>query len=262
MPILKDSDMKKSIIWLLTIVMSITFGALLYFQIMYLENMVKMREAQFSETVMRCLSATSSYLEKKETLHFLEEDVNIIESNLYGEHPFAIDGENIRYSVESPDRTVTKYTLAVEVDRSQQDPSMLGFQSPTGNVSSHYRDMQEVIRSQYLYQKGLLNEVILSILRDSGKRSVFERADSTIIRSYLASELANNGLTVPFVFAITNNKHNIIYASQNYDDSLSKGVYSQVLFPNTDSQLRLNVQFPDKNNYIFSSVRFCVYGLC
>ncbi len=253
--------MKKSIIWLLTIVMSITFGALLYFQIMYLENMVKMREAQFSETVMRCLSATSSYLEKKETLHFLEEDVNIIESNLYGEHPFAIDGENIRYSVESPDSTVTKYTLAVEVDRSQQDPSMLGFQSPTGNVSSHYRDMQEVIRSQYLYQKGLLNEVILSILRDSGKRSVFERADSTIIRSYLASELANNGLTVPFVFAITNNKHNIIYASQNYDDSLSKGVYSQVLFPNTDSQLRLNVQFPDKNNYIFSSIRFIIPSL-
>jgi len=39
--------MKKSTIWLLTIVMAITFGALLYFQIMYLENMVKMREAQF-----------------------------------------------------------------------------------------------------------------------------------------------------------------------------------------------------------------------
>ena len=71
--------MKKSIIWLLTIVMSLTFGALLNFQLMYLENMVEMREAQFSETVLRCMASTSAFLEKKETMHFLQEDVSIIE---------------------------------------------------------------------------------------------------------------------------------------------------------------------------------------
>ena len=75
--------MKKSTIWLLTIVMAITFGALLYFQIMYLENMVKMREGQFSENVMRSLYATAGYLERQETLHFLEEDVKVIESSVY-----------------------------------------------------------------------------------------------------------------------------------------------------------------------------------
>ena len=249
--------MKKSIIWLLTIVMAITFGALLYFQIIYLENMVKMREAQFSESVMRSLSATASYLEKKETRHFLQEDINIIESNLYDENPFSMENENLKYSVESPDGTVTKYTLAAEIDRSKQDPSKQGF-SPTGNVSSHYREMQEVIRSQYLYQKGLLNEVILSILRDSGRRPVFERADSTTIRNYLTTELAGNGLSVPFVFAVTNSKDAILYASNGYDESATRGIYSQVLFPNTDSQLRLNVEFPTKNNYIFSSVRFII----
>ena len=238
--------------------MAITFGALLYFQIMYLENMVKMREAQFSESVMRSLSATSSFMEKQETLHYLQEDINIIESNLYDENSFSLENENLRYSVESPDGTVTNYTLAAEVDRSRQDPSKLIFPSPTGNISSHYRTMQEVIRSQYLYQKGLLNEVILSILRDSGRRSVFERADSTTIRNYLTTELAGNGLSVPFVFAITNNKGAILYASNGYDDTATKEVYSQMLFPNTDNQLRLNVQFPTKHNYIFSSVRFII----
>ena len=95
--------MKKSLIWLLTIVMSLTFGALLYFQIMYLENMVKMRDAQFSETVMRCLSSTSSMLERKETMHFPEEDVNIIESNLYDDTSYGSNGENFKYTIESPD---------------------------------------------------------------------------------------------------------------------------------------------------------------
>lgn len=252
--------MKKSIIWLLTIVMSLTFGALLYFQLMYLENMVNMREAQFSETVMRCMSATSSFLERKETLHFLQEDVNIIESNLYEDPYYAYGGNggNLKYSVESPDGTITKYTLAAEVDNSHSDPAKIAYPSPTNNVESRYRNMQEVIRSQYLYQKGLLNEVILSILRDSGKRPVFQRADSTLIRNHLSAELANNGLTLPFEFAVSTSKDNLVYASAGYDENLTKGKYTQVLFPNTESSLKLNLEFPNQKNYIFSSVRFII----
>ena len=93
----KRKEMKKSLIWLLTIVMAITFGALLYFQIMYLENMVKMRDAQFSESVMRSLSATSSFLERRETLHFLEADINVIESSLYDDYGKDGTTENLKY---------------------------------------------------------------------------------------------------------------------------------------------------------------------
>ena len=46
--------MKKSTIWLLTIVMACAFLGLIYVQIMYMENMVKMRNEQFSEMVKRC----------------------------------------------------------------------------------------------------------------------------------------------------------------------------------------------------------------
>ena len=234
--------MKKSIIWLLTIVMSLTFGALLYFQIMYLENMVKMREAQFSETVMRCLSSTSAFLERKETLHFLTEDINITESSLY-------DG-----SILSQQTNANQSGSEL----SRQPSSKFGNSSQVGSLESRYRDMQEVIRSQYLYQQGLLNEVILSILRDAGSRPVFERADSTVVRNYLVSELESNGLNVPFEFAVTTAKNSIIYATDGYDVNLEKGVYSQILFPNTDSKLRLNVEFPTKRNYIFSTVRFII----
>ena len=39
--------MKKSTIWLLAIIMALTFGALLFFQFFYLKNMTNMREQQF-----------------------------------------------------------------------------------------------------------------------------------------------------------------------------------------------------------------------
>ena len=136
--------MKKSVIWLLTIIMALTFGVLLYFQIMYLENMVKMRDEQFSEGVMRSLYSTSEFLEREETLHFLEQDINIIESSFYHD-----------------------YTNTKSAETTRIEPSRI-FPPANQNVAQRYRNMQEVIRSQYLYQKGLLNEVILSILRDAG----------------------------------------------------------------------------------------------
>lgn len=255
--------MKKSTIWILTIIMAITFGALLYFQMTYLDNMVRMRDAQFSESVMRSLYATSGYLEKQETLHFLEQDVNSLESSLYNT-TYAPPGPynaNIKYSIESPDGTVTNYTLSSVVDRSKSDPEKIDFKSPPRDIGSRYQTIHEVIRGQYLYQKGLLDEVILTILRESGSRPAVERADSAVIKNYLSTELANNGLNVPFSFAITDGKESILYSTEQYDPATKMNAYSQVLFPNSDVKYYLHVQFPTKHNYIFSSVRFIIPSL-
>lgn len=228
--------MKKSIIWLLTIVMALTFGSLLYFQIMYLENMVKMRDGQFSESVMRSLHATAGYLEKQETLHFLEEDAMGIEPLLYEE------------------------TVTIDIGPGERpNKSGLSYPSPTQSVGSRYRNIQEAIRTQYIYQKGLLNEVILTIMRDAGSRPVIERMDSTVIRTYLANELHSNGLDVPFVFSVSDRKGRLIYSCEGYDiDADQREVYSLPLFKHTDNNYELNVEFPTKKNYIFSSVRFII----
>lgn len=238
--------------------MAITFGALLYFQIMYLENMVKMRDAQFSEIVLKCLSSTSAYLEKMETMHFLKEDVAVLQSAM----------------IEIEDEGHNQYSLSREVIDSingmlSQQTNELGLKSPTivppvnphgkiDNVQSHYRSMQQTLRSQYMYQRGLLNEVILSILRDAGNRPPKERADSTIIRDYLRNELESSGLTMPFYFSVTNARNQLIYSTRDYQLGTTKNLYSQTLFPNTGAPLRLNVEFPQKNKYIFSSVRFII----
>ena len=67
--------MKKSTIWLLAIIMALTFSCLLFMQITYIENMVRMRNEQFSEAVKRSLYAVSSQLEQDETKRYLAEDI-------------------------------------------------------------------------------------------------------------------------------------------------------------------------------------------
>ncbi len=231
--------MKKSQIWLLTVVMAITFGALLYFQIMYLENMVKMRDGQFSESVMRSLYSTSGYLERQETLHFLEEDANSLAASQLREDFSSNDAPGVTSS-EAP------------------SASPLQFPSPVQNVGSRYRNLQEALRTQYLYQRGLLHEVILTILHDSGKRPVIERADSTMIRNYLTSDLARNGVELPFGFAVFDDRSNLVYSTPDFSDIPEKERYTVNLFPNTDTSYSLSVGFPTKSTYIFSSVRFII----
>lgn len=247
--------MKKSTIWLLTIVMACTIGSLLYFQIMYLENMVKMREEQFSENVMRALYSTAGYLERQETLHFLEQDANVIESSLYFDTR-DLDEEGLMEGELGYEGPVPGFEAFTGTEH-RVDP--LGTASSgRGGVSSRYHTLREVIRSQYLYQKGLLNEVILTILRDAESRPVMDRADSTLIKDCLSTELANNGLTVPFEFAIYNERDQQVYQSAGYVRTAGRAQYTQVLFPNTNARYYLNITFPTKGKYVFETVRFII----
>lgn len=243
--------------------MAVMFGALLYFQMTYLDNMVRMRKQQFTESVKRSLYATSTFLEKQETKRFLEQDIKTLESALYNSNyapPGPYSG-NIKYSISSPDGTVTKFTLTSVVDKSKSKPHKVDFAKPSRDIGSRYQTTYELLRGQYLYQKGLLDEVILTILREAGSRPVIERADSTVIRNYLTNELENNGLNVPFSFAVTNSKDQVIYATDRFDTSVTMNTYSQVLFGNSDVKYHLKVQFPTQPNYIYSSVRFIIPSL-
>ena len=120
--------------------------------------------------------------------------------------------------------------------------------------------MQEARKGQYLYQKGLLNEVILNMLSKASNRPVMERIDIKKLESYLKSEFENNGLNLPFQFAIYNKNEKIIYSSNQYDPKIEGNLFTQAIFPN-DPPAKINylkVYFPTKRDYISSSVKFMI----
>ena len=127
-------------------------------------------------------------------------------------------------------------------------------------INTRYQDMQETLKGQYLYQKGLLNEVILSILSKSSNRPITERADSSVVNNYLKNELSNNGINLGYEYAVIDRKGNEIYKSKGYTSEAETKTYTQVLFPNdpVNKMTYLKVIFPKKNDYIFSSIRFMI----
>ena len=235
--------MKKSTIWILTGVMTLTFLGLLYVQIMYMENMVKMRNEQFKELVTRSLYGVSSMLEQNETKYFLDQDLEEAEAIYRAPRP----APSYIPPIETRDST------ADYIDR----PANL---SRLRDLSSTYSTRQEILKGQYLYQKGLLNEVIFTILSQASDRPITERADSATVSDYLASELEHNGVKLPFEFAVSLRNGGIIYSTDAYNPERQTDVYSQVLFANdpANRQHMLNVTFPTKSDYIFSSIKFMI----
>ena len=106
--------MKKSTIWLLLIIMALTFIGLLYIQIMYMENMIKMRNEQFTEAVKRSLYAVSTSLELDETQRYLDEYLEEEEKKMLSSYNQQQDNQDIathQFSIVSPDGTVASFSF-------------------------------------------------------------------------------------------------------------------------------------------------------
>ena len=115
--------MKKSTIWILGIVMGLSFLSLLYLQISYIEKMVKMRNEQFDESVKRGLMAASKEVESAEVARWLREDISEAEKRAW---ELTEQGQALvqtqRFTVTSPDGS--KYS-AMELQTITNKPSEL-----------------------------------------------------------------------------------------------------------------------------------------
>ena len=257
--------MKKSTIWFITIIMAVTFAGLIYVQFLYMNNMVRMRDDQFEESVRRSLYAVSSMLEQEETRHFLEE--NLAQVDNCQRYKVTPSTEGVSMSFTTPSGRRGNLTIEDAPDKlpgSSPVPSSLTPKAG-GNLEQRSRTLQETLRGRYLYQRGLIDEVILNIIARSSNRPIAQRADSLMVRNFLRFELENNGLKIPFEFAVANRNGALIYHTAGFPSGVSrqeerKEVYTQPLFPN-DPINKINyleVYFPTKADYLFSSIRFMI----
>ncbi len=238
--------------------MAITFIGLLCIQIFYMKNIVQIRYEQFKQGVRQSLVSVAQRLEQDEARYFLEEDVNSVHSSsiiaqYLGDNVPNLSG--VKYSFTTSTGLVADLTIKGDV----QEISKLQI----GNdVIDHYRNLQNSYHNRYLYQKGMIDDVILNIVSSASNRPIRERADSAVVARYLRQELDTLGLRMPFEFAIANYAGTVLYKSSDFQASHTDrdNMFIQALFPN-DNTGRLNylkVYFPTKKDYIFSSISFMV----
>lgn len=249
--------MKKQTIWILTILMAITFTALLSIQIFYMKKIVEIRYEQFSQGVRQSLLSVVTRLEQDETRYYLEDGVNNVQSqSIQSQTLGTLTGqEGIKYSFTT--------TSGLEADLTiKADPSQITKLQIGTSVAGSLNNLRQNYNTRYLYQKNMLDDVILNIMTTASDRPIIQRADSSLVGKYLRQELDTLGLRVPFEWAVINRAGIVQYRSAAYNPAAASpdNTYVQTLFPRDPSSRHyfLKVYFPTNKDYIFKSISFLV----
>ena len=215
--------MKKWMIWTNCTVMGLCFMVLLYLQMQYARRMVAMRQEQFDESVFRSLDHASRNLERSETLDYLQELMQ-----LYGD-------------------TLDSYNTPIMADVTQ----------------SGMREFQKRIRNAYVYEREVLEEVVLRVLYASSEKDFRERLDTDYLEQELEANLRFNGIDVPFHYRIFSSDGIELYRCDDYDPRGEEYSYKQTLFRNdpTGKMGLVSVHFPDQNKFILGVADMVVLAM-
>lgn len=261
--------MKKSTIWMIAIVMGLSFLGLLFLQLSYIEDMAKMKKEQFDESVTRSLHQAARNLELNETLRYLEKDVNETERRAFRHDSMMVGSGQLngvvqhshQYAVSGKDGTVySSFQLKTITTKPSAVPKGMILRSDKNKITEASKSLQEMVRNRYIYQKALLDEVVYNILYTASDKPLKERVNFRLLDQDIRSELMNNGINIPYHFTVETADGREVYRCPDYTGKGEEYTYSQVLFRNDQSSKMgvVNIHFPDINTYIFSSIRFMI----
>ncbi len=262
--------MKKKTIWIIAIIMGVCFIILLGLQLTYIKEMANMKKEQFDESVNRALYQASRNLELNETLRYLERDISDTERLAIAmDSVGAQTGSRNGAAAQSPHqssaegREGTAYssfelkTIAVQPSRM---PKAMILKTDKNSNTAASKSLQEIVKNRYVYQKALLNEVVLNMLYSASEKPLAERVNFKILDQDLKAELMNNGVNIPYHFTVSTQDGREVYRCPDYTDEGAEYTYTQMLFRNDPSSKMgvVKINFPDINGYIYSSVKFMI----
>ena len=265
--------MRKSTIWILGIIMGLSFLSLLYLQVHYIEEMVKMRKEQFDESVKRSLFQAAKNLEYDETLRYLEKDVEQTEraAQAYEQNDGNHQDNNgtviqhRRYTLSHPDGSLySSFELRTITSRPSVVPkAMISRNHGKNTIPQTSKSLQEIIKNRYLYQRAMLDEVVYNILYTASNKPLEERINFKNLDQYLKTALFNNGIDLAYHFTVVDKDGREVYRCPDYDEEGEDESYSRILFQNDPPAKMgfMKIHFPSLDSYIYSSVRFMIPSL-
>ena len=229
--------MKKRTIWIIAIIMGLSFVSLLYLQLSYIKEMAKMKKEQFDESVYRSLYQASRNLEMNETKRYLEKDLKATERKAYKQDSVIVDGldgtikHSHQFAVAADDGTVySSFELKTFAIRPANVPKAMILRTDKNSIAEASKSLQEIVRNRYQYQRALLDEVVYNILYTASDKPLKERINFKMLDQDIRVELLNNGINVPYHFRVETSDGREVYRCPEYSAEGESSQLSQYRF--------------------------------
>ena len=259
--------MKKKTIWTIAVIMGLSFILLLFLQLTYIREMANMKKEQFDESVNRALYQASRNLELNETLRYLEKDVRETErkenhqgNGSAGAQKDDADSSSRRTANSFRGSNYLTFRMKMKMDNPVNMPKAMILINDKNSNNAASRSLQEIVKNRYVYQKALVDEVVMNMLYSASDKPLKERVNFKILDQDIKAELINNGVNIHYHFTVTTQDGREVYRCPDYSDEGSEFTYTQVLFRNDPSSKMgvVKVHFPDINSNKFSRIKFMI----
>lgn len=235
--------MKKRTIWTLATIMAITFGALIWTQVRYFNEIVHARQEQFDENMGRILFIVARNLELQDARDAIEQEVLKTED----EHIRQANTEllNLQDSITRialNAKDYRNYNIKHTIDRELHD---------------------EDIRQRLTNQKELMSRAIYAILYAPNDKPVEERIDFNTLDHSIQNHLKRNGMDIKYHFSVATADGRELYRCPDYEDPDGAKVYTQTVFANdlAAQQAVVSIHFPQMRQYLYATARFVMPAL-
>ena len=142
--------MKKKTIWTIAVIMGLSFLALLFLQLKYIEEMAEMKKEQFDESVNRALYQASRNLELNETLKYLEQDVTSTQhdgTEASTDEPDSMPNSNQTNTTAKSKNIYSSFDLKTLKNNPAQIPKAMIMRNNDNSLTATKKSMQEIVRN-------------------------------------------------------------------------------------------------------------------
>lgn len=235
--------MKRTVIWIICLVMGISFVVLLVLQSHYAADMVRMRQQQFDENVFLSLDDAARKLEQAETFSYLQE--------VLANHPELHDpDEDFYYEDED------SLGYGPDLDDAMASQAM-AYPIPQGQMSATtIDDMQSQVEMAYAYGQEILDEVVCAVVYTASKKQLEERLRLAEMDNYIRIALEQHGITQTFHYIVYTAEGEELCRCPDFNPEGSEYSYTQMLFRSdpTGNKGSVRVHFPDRADYVMGAM--------
>ena len=230
----------------------ISFLVLLYLQGSYAAAMVKMREEQFDEAVIRSLDQASRDLERSETYRYLQTVMNHHEQE-NRENVFLNPLDSVSASIIL-DSTALKTggTMQLVGRNPGQLPNSLTLPRPN-RLAQAMKQLRKQVQNAYMYERGVLEEVIYAVMYTASDLRFQDRINVPELDNSLRGALVGNGINLDFHYIVYTADGREVYRCADYtEEGNTDGSYRQLLFRSdpTGQMGYVCVHFPGRKEYV------------
>lgn len=234
---------KKNSFWVFTILISIAFFLLIWFQFTYIKHTRTIITNQFADAVQRSLYRTVKSIEEAEVMTYIDEAFknDTPEARKAKDAINQVRSENIQNIIE---QHIDSIIIA--------NNNLLNTTIPNTSISAATQKYNEKQYKRFIQVRSLIEIATAKLFKESHNHDITTRIDPYYLRDQLTYNLEQNGIAGEYYFAISDSKGKNIYRfNEKTFDITSCECYKQQLFP-SDYQTKLPyylyIYFPDKES--------------